>query len=109
MLAIVKEIGIFVVIAQAILYFVPKETYAKYVKVLIGIMIIAKITSPVFSLLSGETWEEIAFQGELLEQELTEQQDIYRGKDSYDNLVTYYSKMLKEENDRGMQKEGRDE
>ena len=36
MLTMIKEIGVFVVIAQAILYFVPGEHYAKYVKVLVS-------------------------------------------------------------------------
>ena len=65
MLAIVKEVGIFIVIAQAILYFVPGENYVKYVKVLIGVMMIAKLISPIFSLLSGEVLDEIALEGEL--------------------------------------------
>lgn len=58
MLAVIKEIGIFIVIAQAILYFVPGENYVKYVKVLVGIMMIAKLISPVFSLFSGEIFDE---------------------------------------------------
>lgn len=58
MLAVIKEIGIFIVIAQAILYFVPGENYVKYVKVLVGIMMIAKLISPVFSLFSGENFDE---------------------------------------------------
>ena len=65
MLAIVKEVGIFVVIAQAILYFVPSENYAKYVKVLIGIMMVAKLISPIFSMLSGEGITEFDYRGEV--------------------------------------------
>ncbi|MBP3603244.1 MAG: stage III sporulation protein AF [Lachnospiraceae bacterium] len=64
MLSIVKEVGIFVVIAQAILYFVPSENYAKYVKVLIGIMMVAKLISPIFSMLSGEGITEFDYRGE---------------------------------------------
>lgn len=64
MLSIVKEIGIFIVIAQAILYFVPGDTYVKYVKVLIGIMMITKMISPVFLLLSEEGVEEVVLQGD---------------------------------------------
>ena len=64
MLSIVKEVGIFVVIAQAILYFVPSENYAKYVKVLIGIMMVAKLISPVFSIFSGDEITELTYKGE---------------------------------------------
>ena len=64
MLSIVKEVGIFVVIAQAILYFVPSENYAKYVKVLIGIMMVAKLISPVFLILSGDEITERTYKGE---------------------------------------------
>lgn len=106
MLPIIKEIGIFIVIAQAILYFVPKETYAKYVKVLIGIMMIAKIATPVFSLFSGDTWEEIVFQGNLLEEELQEWQDISQEEDSYDNVMMHYSEMLEEKNRQRKQETG---
>ncbi len=70
MLSVIKEIGIFIVIAQAILYFVPGDTYVKYVKILIGIMMIAKMISPVFSLLSENGIEEIILQGEALLREL---------------------------------------
>lgn len=70
MLSVIKEIGIFIVIAQAILYFVPGDTYVKYVKILIGIMMIAKMISPVFSLLSEDVIEEITLQGEELLKEL---------------------------------------
>ncbi len=65
MLAIVKEVGIFVVIAQAILYFVPSENYVKYVKVLIGVMMVAKLITPIFSLLSGEVFSELTYEGEV--------------------------------------------
>lgn len=70
MLSVIKEIGIFIVIAQAILYFVPGDTYVKYVKILIGIMMIATMISPVFSLLSEDVIEEITLQGEELLKEL---------------------------------------
>lgn len=101
MLETVKEIGIFVIIAQSILCFVPKEIYTKYVKVLIGIMIIAKISNPVFSLLSWETWEEITFQGELSEEELQKQQEILCGEDSYEYLVEYCLEMTLEDKTSG--------
>lgn len=96
MLSMVKEIGIFVVIAQAILYFVPGEAYVKYVKVLIGVMLIAKLVSPVFSLLEGEAWDEIVFQGEVLSEELQKQPNVPAGSDSYENLMKHYIGIVEE-------------
>lgn len=59
MIELIREIGIFIVIAQAVLYFVPGETYAKYVKVIIGILMIAKTMQPVLAFATGDEWEEI--------------------------------------------------
>lgn len=54
-----KEIGIFIVIAQAVLYFVPGEHYTKYVKVIVGIIMIAKLSQPILNLAFSGDWEEI--------------------------------------------------
>ena len=62
MLAIIREIGIFIVIAQAVLFFVPGETYVKYVKVIVGIIFILKLSEPVLSLITGGEWEAIVEQ-----------------------------------------------
>lgn len=55
----IREIGIFIVIAQAILYFVPGEAYVKYVKVIIGIIMIAKMAQPVLAFADGGEWEQL--------------------------------------------------
>ncbi len=47
MIEMIKEMGIFIVVAQALLYFVPGNSYVKYVKVVIGIAMIAKIAEAV--------------------------------------------------------------
>ncbi|MBD5393853.1 MAG: hypothetical protein HDR23_02705 [Lachnospiraceae bacterium] len=59
MVEIIKDVGIFIVIAQALLYFVPGPAYSKYVKVIIGIVMIAKMAQPVLAIMVGEEWEEI--------------------------------------------------
>lgn len=59
MTEIIKEIGIFIVIAQALVYFVPGEAYAKYVKVVIGIIMIARLTAPMLSLFTGNAMDAI--------------------------------------------------
>lgn len=53
MIEMIKEMGIFIVVAQALLYFVPGNSYVKYVKVVIGIAMIAKIAEAVVLPFSG--------------------------------------------------------
>lgn len=54
MIASMKEICIFMIIAQAVLFFVPGNTYVKYVRVLVGIMMILQITRPLIRLFTDE-------------------------------------------------------
>ncbi len=96
MLSVVKEISIFIVIAQAILYFVPKEAYMKYVKVLIGVMMIAKLVFPVFSFLEGEEWDKVTIEAEMLQEEITGDNNGISGKDAYENLMLHYTQLLEE-------------
>ena len=77
MLEIIKEMGIFIVIAQAVLYFVPGESYVKYVKVIIGIIMIAKIAQPVFSLTSEQTFEEILAESQVFTREMVSMEESY--------------------------------
>lgn len=58
MIAMIKEAGIFLVIAQAVLALVPGENYEKYVKVIVGLIMIAKLVQPVLSLLAGDAGED---------------------------------------------------
>lgn len=56
----IKEICIFMLIAQAILFFVPGGTYVKYVRILIGILMILWITEPLLDFFADEkTGKEI--------------------------------------------------
>ena len=54
MISVIKEICIFVIIAQAILFFVPGTSYGKYVRLLVGMMLILRITEPLFGLILSE-------------------------------------------------------
>ena len=58
MIEAIKEICIFVIIAQAVMFFVPENSYIKYVRILVGILMILKITEPVFGLLLDEEREK---------------------------------------------------
>lgn len=54
MVGVIKEICIFMIISQAVLFFVPGQSYVKYVRVLVGIIMILRITEPVFGLVLNE-------------------------------------------------------
>ncbi len=71
MVGAVKEICIFVIIAQAVMFFVPGTSYMKYVRILVGILMILKITEPLFGLFLDEEKErEISERIALLEQNM---------------------------------------
>lgn len=60
MLLAVREICIFMIIAQAVLFFVPGGSYMKYVRVLVGILMILRITEPILTFLADhQTGQEI--------------------------------------------------
>lgn len=83
MVAAIKEICIFVIIAQAIMFFVPGNAYMKYVRVLVGIMMILKITEPIFGLFLDEEKErEIAERILLLEQNIDIESEALEAKDN---------------------------
>lgn len=69
MVSIIKNVCIFMIIAQAVLFFVPGENYMKYVRVLVGIIIILRITEPLIGFLTNEE------SGEGIERQLQEWTD----------------------------------
>lgn len=71
MVGAIKEICIFVIIAQAVMFFVPGNSYMKYVRILVGILMILKITEPILGLILDEEKEkEIRDRILLLEQDI---------------------------------------
>ena len=56
--------------AQAILHFSPKASYEKYLKLLVGVMVLIQLFLPVFSLVFGGEMEETARQLESFRTEL---------------------------------------
>ncbi len=58
MLEAMKNACIFLLIAQILMVLVPEETYAKYVRVLVSLILILKITQPLLSLVSGREAQE---------------------------------------------------
>lgn len=50
---LIKRIGIFMIAAQAVIHFAPGEKYAKYMKLVVGIMILLQFVSPMSRILDG--------------------------------------------------------
>lgn len=71
MVGVIKEICIFIIIAQAILFFVPGKSYVKYVRILVGIIMIMRMTEPIFTLvLSDDRQQEIQERIQMLEDKM---------------------------------------
>lgn len=57
MLKTIREIGIFMIAAQAVVHFAPSVQYEKYIKSISGVIILLLFLKP-FLQLTGGTWEE---------------------------------------------------
>ena len=68
------RVGIFMICAQAVIHFRPRESYEKYLKLLVSVMVLIQLFLPLGSFLLGDGVEEVlagleVFRG-ALEQEL---------------------------------------
>lgn len=76
LLGSIRQMGVFMICAQALIYFKPKGAYEKYLKLLVGAMILVQLLGPVQALLSsggGQSLEErVAFYSSSFEQGLGE-------------------------------------
>lgn len=72
----IRQMGVFMICAQALIHFKPKGSYEKYMKLLVSAMILVQLLSPVATLLSGSGGqsleERIAFYSASFEQGLGE-------------------------------------
>ncbi|MDE7233294.1 MAG: stage III sporulation protein AF [Lachnospiraceae bacterium] len=57
MIKTIREIGIFMIAAQAVVHFAPGDRYEKYIKSISGVIILLLFLKP-FLQLSGGEWEE---------------------------------------------------
>lgn len=53
LIEIIKKIGIFMIAAQALVHFAPGQKYEKYMKLIVGIVILFQFIKPVYALLTG--------------------------------------------------------
>ena len=72
----IRQMGVFMICAQALIYFKPKGSYEKYLKLLVSAMILVQLLSPVVALLSGKDGqsleERIGFYSNSFEQGMNE-------------------------------------
>lgn len=76
LLGSIRQMGVFMICAQALIHFKPNGSYEKYMKLLVSAMILVQLLSPVAALLSGREGqsleERIAFYSASFEQGLGE-------------------------------------
>lgn len=52
---VIGQAGIFLICAQTVIHFRPKESYDKYLKLLLSVMLLLQLLQPVLSALGGES------------------------------------------------------
>lgn len=76
LLSSIRQIGVFMICAQALIHFKPKGSYEKYLKLLVSAMMLVQLFSPIAALLIGEEGqgleERVAAYGASFEQGLGE-------------------------------------
>lgn len=70
MLRIVGQVGIFMICAQAVLHFKPAESYGKYIRLLISLMVLVQLIVPVLEIFGAS------------------------GKDAFSGRVAFYDEEL---------------
>ncbi|MCH5256054.1 MAG: stage III sporulation protein AF [Lachnospiraceae bacterium] len=55
---LISKIGIFMIAGQAVIHFAPEQKYAKYMKLIVGLVILIQFLSPIYKLIGGseEEW-----------------------------------------------------
>lgn len=71
----VCQIAVFMICAQAIAHFRPKESYGKYLRMLLSVMILVQIFQPFSSLLFGVSGQELSLGMAAFWEELEESMD----------------------------------
>lgn len=54
---LIKKIGIFMIAAQAVIHFAPAQKYEKYIRMIVGVMILLQFLIPVYQIFTKTTWE----------------------------------------------------
>lgn len=54
---VIGQVGIFLICAQTLLHFRPKESYEKYLKLLLSVMLLIQLLQPLLTVLGGDRIE----------------------------------------------------
>ncbi|MCM1024899.1 MAG: hypothetical protein NC432_00550 [Roseburia sp.] len=73
LLQAICKVGIFMICAQAVIHFRPREAYEKYLKLLVSVMILLQLLLPVGSFLLGDGAEKTAERLETFREELEQE------------------------------------
>lgn len=94
----IRNTCIFMLSAQAIIFFVPGQAYAKYVRVLVGVMLILQICSPLLKLFWPEgEYGQILQQGKEIEEEIDR---IWKENKTEESSMGIYNGIERELKDR---------
>lgn len=100
MLEMIKEAGIFIVIAQAVLILVPGESYEKYVRVITGLVMIVKLAQPIVVIFSDDVEKAslnlLLQQTESLYEESLQEAGKWESEDSQSKILSGIEEELKE-------------
>ena len=69
---LIGQIGVFMICAQAVVHFRPKEAYGKYLRLLLSVMVLIQIISPIYGLLAGGAGESFDENVRSFQQEMEE-------------------------------------
>lgn len=76
LLQIISQVGIFMICAQMILHFKPSESYGKYIKLLISIMVLVQLFLPAMEIFggrgNGSFQTKIGFYADILDESMEE-------------------------------------
>lgn len=104
MLDAIRQIGVFMIAAQAVVHFAPGRQYEKYIKSVSGIIILLLFLKPVFQL-AGVVWDEPQVLWEKWEK-LTDMPDFsgrMQVEDVSEEVVNRMEAEVKEQLNRGLE------
>ena len=81
---VVGQAGIFLICAQTIVHFRPKEAYEKYLKLLLSVMLLTQLLQPVLSVFGGGADQNVQAQGEEFTEEMNRASE--RAKQSQEDI-----------------------
>ena len=67
---VIGQVGIFLICAQTLIHFRPRESYEKYLKLLLSVMLLIQLLQPLLTVLGGDEIAGADVQAEQTEDEI---------------------------------------